>query len=176
MMKPAIIRLPVLIVPALHQQRVTEALTQIKADVRKKNYNRAGPIIRLGMVPNLCQYGPTRGFHGHSVRRILSFSIRKEASYPCQTCAARPLSVCNAIARWRSRNCLAAVAVVTEVPPAGRTFIREGEPADCFFNVTAGQTRQAVQAAAGWAAPDHGICRDRPFPGPCSVGRLRLQR
>jgi CRP/FNR family transcriptional regulator, anaerobic regulatory protein len=58
---------------------------------------------------------------------------------PCQICVARPLSVCNAIADADLAR-LAAVAVVTEAP-AGRTFIREGEPADCFFNVTAGSAK-----------------------------------
>jgi CRP/FNR family transcriptional regulator len=52
---------------------------------------------------------------------------------------ARPLSVCNAIDDADLAR-LAAVAVVIEAP-AGRTFIREGEPADCFFNVTAGTAK-----------------------------------
>jgi CRP/FNR family transcriptional regulator len=60
-------------------------------------------------------------------------------SDPCSTCVARPLSVCNAIGDADLAR-LAAVAVVTEAP-AGRTFIREGESADCFFNVTAGSAK-----------------------------------
>jgi CRP/FNR family transcriptional regulator, anaerobic regulatory protein len=52
---------------------------------------------------------------------------------------ARPLSVCNAIGDDDLAR-LAAVAVVTEAP-AGRTFISEGEPADSFFNVTAGSAK-----------------------------------
>jgi CRP/FNR family transcriptional regulator, anaerobic regulatory protein len=58
---------------------------------------------------------------------------------PCQSCVARPLSVCNAIGDDDLAR-LAAVAVVTEAP-AGRTFISEGEPADSFFNVTAGSAK-----------------------------------
>jgi len=58
---------------------------------------------------------------------------------PCVACDARPLSVCNAIPD-ADMGRLAAIAVVTEVP-AGRTFIREGEPADSFFNITAGTAK-----------------------------------
>jgi CRP/FNR family transcriptional regulator, anaerobic regulatory protein len=58
---------------------------------------------------------------------------------PCSVCVARPLSVCNAIDDADLAR-LAAVAVVTEAP-AGRTFISEGEPADSFFNVTAGSAK-----------------------------------
>ena len=58
---------------------------------------------------------------------------------PCLSCVARPLSVCNAIGDADLAR-LAAVAVVTDAP-AGRLFINEGEPADCFFNVTAGSAK-----------------------------------
>jgi CRP/FNR family transcriptional regulator len=58
---------------------------------------------------------------------------------PCSSCVARPFSVCNAIGDADLAR-LAAVAMVTEAP-AGRMFIREGEPADCFFNVTAGSAK-----------------------------------
>jgi CRP/FNR family transcriptional regulator len=58
---------------------------------------------------------------------------------PCYSCVARPLSVCNAIGD-RNLARLAAVAMVADAP-AGCTFISEGEPADCFFNVTAGSAK-----------------------------------
>jgi CRP/FNR family transcriptional regulator, anaerobic regulatory protein len=58
---------------------------------------------------------------------------------PCSTCEARHFSVCNAIADPDLAR-LATIAMVTEVP-AGRTFIDEGEPADSFFNITAGSAR-----------------------------------
>jgi CRP/FNR family transcriptional regulator, anaerobic regulatory protein len=58
---------------------------------------------------------------------------------PCSSCVARPLSVCNAIGDADLAR-LAAVAVVTEAQ-AGRTFINEGDPADSFFNVTAGSAK-----------------------------------
>jgi CRP/FNR family transcriptional regulator, anaerobic regulatory protein len=58
---------------------------------------------------------------------------------PCSLCVARSVSVCNAIGDADLAH-LAAVATVTEAP-AGHTFIDEGEPADCFFNVTAGSAK-----------------------------------
>jgi CRP/FNR family transcriptional regulator, anaerobic regulatory protein len=58
---------------------------------------------------------------------------------PCLTCEARQTSVCNAIAD-ADLGQLAAIAVVTEAP-TGRTFIDEGDPADCFFNITAGRAK-----------------------------------
>ena len=58
---------------------------------------------------------------------------------PCYSCVARPLSVCNAIGDSDLAR-LAAAAVVIEAR-AGRTFIDEGQPADCFFNVTAGSAK-----------------------------------
>jgi len=61
------------------------------------------------------------------------------ASDPCASCEARPLSVCNAIGDSDLAR-LAAIATVTEVP-AGQGFIDEGEPATCFFNITAGTVK-----------------------------------
>jgi CRP/FNR family transcriptional regulator len=58
---------------------------------------------------------------------------------PCASCGARALSVCNAIGDADLAR-LAALTVVTEAP-AGRTFINEGEPAECFFNITAGSAK-----------------------------------
>jgi CRP/FNR family transcriptional regulator, anaerobic regulatory protein len=58
---------------------------------------------------------------------------------PCATCEARQLSVCNAIADADLAR-LASLAVVSEAP-AGRSFIDEGEPADSFFNITAGSAK-----------------------------------
>jgi CRP/FNR family transcriptional regulator len=58
---------------------------------------------------------------------------------PCISCEARHISVCNAIADADLAR-LASIAVVTE-GPAGRGFIDEGEPADYFFNLTAGSAK-----------------------------------
>ena len=58
---------------------------------------------------------------------------------PCSTCEVRALSLCNAIPDADLAR-LAAIAVVTEAP-AGQGFIDEGEPATCFFNVTAGTAK-----------------------------------
>src|SRR3954454_2848930 len=58
---------------------------------------------------------------------------------PCSSCDARPFSVCNAIGDADIAR-LAAIAVITEAP-AGRTFIDEGEPANAFFNITAGHAK-----------------------------------
>jgi CRP/FNR family transcriptional regulator len=58
---------------------------------------------------------------------------------PCSSCEARHISVCNAIGDPDLAR-LATIAMVTEVP-AGRTFIDEGEPADSFFNITAGHAK-----------------------------------
>jgi len=54
----------------------------------------------------------------------------------CATCEVRARSVCGAIPDANLAR-LSAIAVVTEVA-AGQTFIDEGEPASCFFNVSAG--------------------------------------
>jgi len=78
---------------------------------------------------------------------------------PCAHCEARPLSVCNAIAD-RDLGRLAAIAVVTEVP-AGQCFIDEGEPATCFFNVTAGTAKlfkllpDGRRQITGFVGPGH---------------------
>ncbi len=58
---------------------------------------------------------------------------------PCLSCDARAESVCNAIAD-ADLGRLAAYAVVSEVQP-GQTFIEEGDPADSFFNITAGSAK-----------------------------------
>ena len=61
------------------------------------------------------------------------------APEPCTSCDSRPYSVCNAIDDYDLAR-LAAAAVVQNAEP-GRTFIEEGEPADSFFNVTAGTAK-----------------------------------
>jgi CRP/FNR family transcriptional regulator len=58
---------------------------------------------------------------------------------PCATCEARAVSVCNAIGD-ADLGRLAAITAVTEVAP-GQCFIDEGEPANCFFNITAGTAK-----------------------------------
>ena len=57
----------------------------------------------------------------------------------CATCEVRARSVCSAIPDGDLAR-LSAIAVVTDVA-AGQTFIDEGEPASCFFNVTAGTAK-----------------------------------
>lgn len=64
---------------------------------------------------------------------------RSEVPDPCASCEARPLSVCNAIADADLAR-LAGIAVVTEVPP-GQCFIREGDAASSFFNITGGTAK-----------------------------------
>ena len=58
---------------------------------------------------------------------------------PCATCEARALSVCNAIPDTELAR-LSTITAVTEVA-AGQGFIDEGEPAGCFFNLTAGTAK-----------------------------------
>jgi CRP/FNR family transcriptional regulator len=58
---------------------------------------------------------------------------------PCSSCEARQVSVCNAIPDADLVR-LASIASVTEVP-AGQSFIDEGEPANSFFNITAGRAK-----------------------------------
>jgi CRP/FNR family transcriptional regulator len=58
---------------------------------------------------------------------------------PCAHCDARGFSVCNAIPEADMAR-LAATAVVMEAHP-GHCFIREGEPAANFFNVTRGTVK-----------------------------------
>ena len=58
---------------------------------------------------------------------------------PCAACEARGDSVCNAIGDEHLAR-LAELAMVTHVAP-GQTFIEEGEPADAFFNLTAGAVK-----------------------------------
>ena len=58
---------------------------------------------------------------------------------PCSTCEARQLSVCNAIGSADLLR-LSSIAVVSEAS-AGRSFIDEGEPANSFFNITAGRAK-----------------------------------
>ena len=58
---------------------------------------------------------------------------------PCLSCDARADSVCNAIGDEHLAR-LAELAVGCEVHP-GQTFIEEGDPADSFFNLTAGSAK-----------------------------------
>jgi CRP/FNR family transcriptional regulator, anaerobic regulatory protein len=60
-------------------------------------------------------------------------------SDPCAVCEARPYSVCNAI-DMADMDRLSALAVILTVD-AGRTFIEEGDPAESFFNITAGTAK-----------------------------------
>jgi CRP/FNR family transcriptional regulator len=78
---------------------------------------------------------------------------------PCASCGARPISVCNAIADADLAR-LSRIALVVELP-AGATFIREGEKADCFFNVTAGSAKlfkllpDGRRQITGFVGPGH---------------------
>jgi CRP/FNR family transcriptional regulator len=58
---------------------------------------------------------------------------------PCAHCGARAFSVCNAI-EIPDLERLAALAVTLSIEP-GRSFIEEGDPAEHFFNVTAGTAK-----------------------------------
>jgi CRP/FNR family transcriptional regulator len=58
---------------------------------------------------------------------------------PCSTCEARVLSVCSSIPDADLAR-LATITAVSEAPP-GQGFIDEGEPASCFFNLTAGTAK-----------------------------------
>ena len=58
---------------------------------------------------------------------------------PCSICAARALSVCNAVPDSDVAR-LSSIVVVTDVA-AGQGFIDEGEPATSFFNITAGTAK-----------------------------------
>ncbi len=58
---------------------------------------------------------------------------------PCSTCEARVLSVCSSIPDADLAR-LATITAVSEAAP-GQGFIDEGEPASCFFNITAGTAK-----------------------------------
>jgi CRP/FNR family transcriptional regulator, anaerobic regulatory protein len=85
--------------------------------------------------------------------------LDRNASDPCATCEARSVSVCNAIPNTELAR-LATIAVVTEVGP-GQCFIDEGEPADAFFNVTAGSAKlfkllpDGRRQITGFVGPGH---------------------
>jgi CRP/FNR family transcriptional regulator len=64
---------------------------------------------------------------------------RAAAAEPCAHCGARPYSVCSAIEAPDLAR-LASLAHVMTIE-AGRQFIEEGEPAEHFFNVTAGTAK-----------------------------------
>ncbi len=77
----------------------------------------------------------------------------------CAHCGARAHSVCNAI-DGRDLDRLAAVAVQLSIEP-GRCFIDEGDPAENFFNVTAGTAKlfkllpDGRRQITGFAGPGH---------------------
>jgi CRP/FNR family transcriptional regulator len=71
------------------------------------------------------------------VRPVVAEAVRP--AEPCAICEARPFSVCNAIDP-RDIERLASLVVNLTVD-AGRTFIEEGDPAESFFNVTAGTAK-----------------------------------
>jgi len=74
----------------------------------------------------------------HVRARSLAVEAARPAD-PCTACEARPFSVCNAIDQ-RDIDRLSSLAVCVSVD-AGRTFIEEGDPAEHFFNVTAGTAK-----------------------------------
>lgn len=77
----------------------------------------------------------------------------------CAHCGARAHSVCNAM-DGRDLDRLAAVAVQLTIEP-GRSFIDEGDPAEHFFNVTAGTAKlfkllpDGRRQITGFAGPGH---------------------
>lgn len=82
-----------------------------------------------------------------TAQQFVSSSLRRRplvleplhAAQTCATCAARSTSVCNAI-EDKDLDRLAATAVSMTVRP-GHVFIREGETAEYFFNVTSGTAK-----------------------------------
>jgi CRP/FNR family transcriptional regulator, anaerobic regulatory protein len=58
---------------------------------------------------------------------------------PCSTCEARALAVCSAIPDGETAR-LSSIMAVTDAA-AGQGFIDEGEPATCFFIITAGTAK-----------------------------------
>jgi CRP/FNR family transcriptional regulator len=78
---------------------------------------------------------------------------------PCAHCGARSFSVCNVIEN-KDLQRLAAMAVQMTVE-AGRCFKEEGEPAEYFFNVTAGTAKlfkllpDGRRQITGFASPGH---------------------
>jgi CRP/FNR family transcriptional regulator, anaerobic regulatory protein len=70
--------------------------------------------------------------------RPLVIDAHRDANV-CLHCQARPFSVCNAIDDADLER-LGAAAVTLTVQP-GHTFIQEGDPAEHFFNVTAGTAK-----------------------------------
>lgn len=89
--------------------------------------------------------GPSR--HGLPVQRSFRLVVFARPSLPgsprslepCLSCDARAESVCNAIGDEDIAR-LAELVVAGEVQP-GQTFIEEGDPADSFFNLTAGSAK-----------------------------------
>lgn len=77
----------------------------------------------------------------------------------CSHCGARAYSVCNAI-DVRDLDRLASAAVQLTIEP-GRCFIEEGDPAEHFFNVTAGTAKlfkllpDGRRQITGFAGPGH---------------------
>lgn len=91
-------------------------MTQINAAPREREFN---PIMASKLAHRLV--------------------LEPHAADLCAICEARAVSVCSAIPD-ADMGRLAALAQVNEAP-AGSSFIREGEPADCFFNITAGTAK-----------------------------------
>jgi CRP/FNR family transcriptional regulator len=85
--------------------------------------------------------------------------LERRGSDPCAHCGARSYSVCNAI-EDRDLERLASLSVQLTVEP-GRCFIEEGDPAEHFFNVTAGTAKlfkllpDGRRAITGFAGPGH---------------------
>lgn len=77
--------------------------------------------------------------HSRVVRPIVVMPPQAGHSDPCAHCDARTHSVCNAIPNPDIGR-LAAAAVVGQAAP-GSCFIEEGEPANAFFNITAGTAK-----------------------------------
>ena len=92
---------------------------------------------------------------------------------PCSICAARALSVCNAVPDSDVAR-LSSIAVVTEV--AGRARLHRRGRAGHLLLQHHRRHRQAVQIAARWAAADHRLRRPRPVSRPRGLRYLRLQR
>jgi CRP/FNR family transcriptional regulator len=109
---------------------------------------------RAGGRPETIRIRPDHG--AAPVRH--SFDPHRAAD-ACATCGVRTLSVCDAIPEDELAH-LAAISVVIEAL-AGKCFIDEGEPANCFFNITAGSARlfkllpDGRRLITGFAGPGH---------------------
>jgi CRP/FNR family transcriptional regulator len=114
-------------------------LTQINADRSQAEFNPlAARIRREHLYEASASMARQEEFMANRLAR--SVVLDPHGGFePCASCEARQFSVCNAIADADLAR-LSGITTVIEAAP-GRTFIDEGEPANSFFNVTAGSAK-----------------------------------